>query len=324
MEGATRRLALPAPVLTGLLAGLLCVVLSSLVAVPAADAARTDPRLARPVYVDPTGAAAKAAAKDKRLAPIGSRGQAFWVTDAYATSTVRSKVDAYARRATRARRTPLVAVYAIPGRDCGQHSAGGLSPTRYKSWVAQVAKGLDGRRAMVVLEPDAVALMGACDGQGDRAALLRYAVAKLTAAGAWVYLDAGHSSWQAPEVIASRLVSSGVRGARGFAVNVSNFRPTAQETAYASAVQSALRSRGVTGRRYVVDTSRNGAATPPDAWDFCNPRAARIGRAPAVVNRSGLDAYLWVKRPGESDGPCQDGPAAGRWWSEGALRLLGP
>lgn len=322
MEGATRRLRLPATARSGLLAVLLCAVLATLVAATPASAAKADPRLTRPVYVDPTGAAAKAAAKDRRFAKIGSRGQAFWVTDGYSASTVRSKVEAYAKRAVKVRRTPLVAVYAIPGRDCGQHSAGGLSPARYKAWVTQVAAGLKGRKAMVVLEPDAVALMGACGGQGDRAALLRHAVSRLTSAGAWVYLDAGHSSWQSPDVMADRLVSSGVRTARGFAVNVSNFRPTKDESAYASQVLTALRKRGVTGKRYVLDTSRNGATTPPDAWDFCNPRAARIGRAPAVVNRSGLDAYLWVKRPGESDGTCQGGPTAGRWWATGALRLL--
>ena len=32
-------------------------------------------------------------------------------------------------------------------------------------------------------------------------------------------------------------------------------------------------------------------------------------------------AYLWVKRPGESDGPCNGGPSAGQWWPEYALGL---
>ncbi len=318
MEGATRRLVLPA------LVAVLACALASLagVGVPA-DAAK-DPRLTRPVYVDPAGASAKAAAKDRRFARIGSRGQALWVTDGYPTSSVRRTVEAYAARAQKARRTPLVAVYAIPGRDCGQHSAGGLSPTRYRAWVAQVAAGLKGRSAMVVLEPDAVALMGTCDGQGDRAALLRDAVNRFRAAGAWVYLDAGHSGWLDPAVVADRLVAAGIRNARGFATNVANFRPTAHETAYAGRVLAALRTRGVAGRRYVVDTSRNGSRTPPGAGDFCNPRAARLGRVPAVVDSGGLDAYLWVKRPGESDGPCQGGPSAGRWWPTGALRLLAP
>ncbi|MGW5026607.1 glycoside hydrolase family 6 protein, partial [Streptomyces albidoflavus] len=34
-----------------------------------------------------------------------------------------------------------------------------------------------------------------------------------------------------------------------------------------------------------------------------------------------LDAYLWIKRPGESDGSCRGGPSAGTWWPEYALGL---
>ncbi|MEW2037650.1 glycoside hydrolase family 6 protein, partial [Streptomyces sp. NPDC005534] len=34
-----------------------------------------------------------------------------------------------------------------------------------------------------------------------------------------------------------------------------------------------------------------------------------------------VDAYLWIKRPGESDGTCKGGPKAGEWWADYALRL---
>ena len=36
---------------------------------------------------------------------------------------------------------------------------------------------------------------------------------------------------------------------------------------------------------------------------------------------SGLDALLWVKLPGESDGTCNGGPAAGAWFPSMALEL---
>lgn len=295
----------------------------TLVGAPPADAAKKDPRLTRSVFVDPHGAGAKAAKKNPKLKRIGSRGQAFWVTDAYSTKTVKGKVAAYAKRATKAKRTPLVAIYAVPGRDCGHHSAGGLTHRQYRAWIAQVAAGLKGRKAIAVLEPDAIAQMDSCPGQGDRAGLLRHAVKKLKAAGVWVYLDAGHSNWRSPSVIAQRLAASGVKDARGFATNVANFRPTEDEVTYAGQVLAGLRDLGITKRRYVIDTSRNGAKRPPTAGDFCNPRPARIGRKPAIVNTKSLDAYLWVKRPGESDGPCNGGPRAGAWWRTGALRLLG-
>lgn len=286
----------------------------------AASAKSKDPRLTRSVYVDPSSAAASAAKKDKRFAAISTRGQAFWVTDRYTTKTVRSAVSRYATRASKARRTPLLAVYAIPSRDCGNHSAGGLTPTQYKAWVREVAAGLKGKRAMVVLEPDALAQLGDCAGQGDRAGLLAYATRTLTASGTWVYIDAGHSSWRSPATMAERLVAAGVTKARGFATNVGNFRSSPQEIAYAQAVRRELVARGVRNRTFVVDTSRNGATVA--AGEFCNPLAARLGRAPKIVDQAGHDAYVWVKRPGESDGACQGGPASGTWWGTGALRLL--
>ena len=34
-----------------------------------------------------------------------------------------------------------------------------------------------------------------------------------------------------------------------------------------------------------------------------------------------VDAFLWIKQHGESDGTCQGGPRAGSWWTEIALEL---
>jgi len=34
-----------------------------------------------------------------------------------------------------------------------------------------------------------------------------------------------------------------------------------------------------------------------------------------------VDAYLWIKTPGESDGTCNGGPKAGQWWADYALGL---
>ncbi|XIE81958.1 glycoside hydrolase family 6 protein [Streptomyces sp. SBR177] len=50
------------------------------------------------------------------------------------------------------------------------------------------------------------------------------------------------------------------------------------------------------------------------------------GRALGVppTDRTGdelVDAYLWIKRPGDSDGTCRGGPAAGTWWPDYALGL---
>jgi cellulase/cellobiase CelA1 len=36
---------------------------------------------------------------------------------------------------------------------------------------------------------------------------------------------------------------------------------------------------------------------------------------------AGIDAYLWIKDPGASDGPCRGGPPAGQFWPQYAAAL---
>ncbi len=286
--------------------------------------AAQDPRLRQPFHVDPWPA--QRVAKDPAYKRIWSRPQAMWLTDSHpARADVRRTVAATVKEATRRRRTPVFVVYAITNRDCGLYSAGGFSPAAYRSWVRDVARGLRGSRAVVVLEPDALANLGACDTSATTG-LMRYATARLAKAGAWVYLDAGHSRWMPADVMARRLKAAGIKGARGFSTNVSNFNRSSAEIRYARAVVRELASRGVRGKRYVIDTSRNGGSYKA-SQGWCNPASARIGRAPTVVNRANrrgtLDFYLWIKRPGESDGSCHAGdPPAGTWWPQGARRLL--
>jgi endoglucanase len=255
---------------------------------------------------DPSGAAA--------LDRISAQTAAFWAGDWYSRDQVGAAVGGYARRANSAGQTGVVVVYAIPGRDCGSYSAGGLTPDTYPGWVSAVADGLRGTRTAVVLEPDALAELGACSGQGDRSGLLRAAVTTLNSAGATVYLDAGHSGWVDAATMASRLRAAGVAGARGFATNVSAFQTSADERAYAEQV-----SAGTGGARYVIDTSRNGAGATSQ---WCNPAGRKLGAVPGIVtDGSHQDANLWVKRVGESDGSCGGGPPAGQWWTDYAMSL---
>ncbi|MGL1937407.1 MAG: glycoside hydrolase family 6 protein, partial [Fibrobacterales bacterium] len=55
--------------------------------------------------------------------------------------------------------------------------------------------------------------------------------------------------------------------------------------------------------------------------EWCNPRGRALGENPRAIFEGALDGYLWVKRPGESDGTCNSGPTAGHWWLEYALEL---
>ncbi|WZH51671.1 MAG: glycoside hydrolase family 6 protein [Nocardioides alkalitolerans] len=291
-------------------------------AAPAAAApAALDPRLTRGLLVDPSSLAMKAAAKDPAFKPIAGVAQARWFTSALPVSQARAAAKSWGDQGVRSAKTPLVAIYALPGRDCGGHSAGGFDPTTYRSWIREVAAGLKGSRAVAVLEPDALALLGSCSGQEQWLPLIRYAAQQLQAAGVWVYLDAGHSAWQPASVMADRVAQAGIAYARGVSVNVSNYQRTNTVGAYGQQVVAELAKRGARGKTVLIDTSRNGAGPPVDG-QWCNPTAARLGMTTRVVNAKSIDFVAWIKRPGESDGTCNGGPPAGQWWPTGAKRLM--
>ncbi len=219
---------------------------------------------------------------------------------------------------------PVLVAYHLPERDCGQYSAGGAaSAQEYREWTRELVAGIGERPAVVILEPDAIA--HALDGcQGSPAATERYPLleeaveAYAQAPNAWVYLDAGNAGWIADTgALAQALTRSGVGEAAGFALNVSNFEPTEASYRYGAAVSEELGG----DTHFVIDTSRNGGSV--EAGDWCNPVGARLGEEPTTqTDRALLDALLWVKQPGDSDGECRGGPPAGQWWPEYAQTLL--
>jgi endoglucanase len=92
--------------------------------------------------------------------------------------------------------------------------------------------------------------------------------------------------------------------------------PSAGERAYGGQL-----SRLIGGKHFIVDTSRNGLGPAPDG-SWCNPSGRALGERPTTATGDPLaDAYFWIKRPGESDGTCNGGPAAGQWWGDYALGL---
>ncbi|MGW8063254.1 glycoside hydrolase family 6 protein [Streptomyces ziwulingensis] len=253
---------------------------------------------------------------DPRQDVIGSRiaghPAAVWFAD-HTPATITSRVRAVTSGGAAEGRVPVVVPYAIPGRDCGGHSEGGAPHLgAYDAWIERFAAGLGSGDVIVVLEPDSVA-QAECLSAGERAdrfaSLARAGrVLKEANPNARVYFDAGHSGWHAPAKQAGWLKQAGAASAAssdGVFSNVSNFHATADEVAYDRAVLDALGGPASLGA--VIDTSRNGNGAPPDG-EWCDPDGRTLGRAPTLNTGSErIDAYLWVKLPGESDG-CRGEP----------------
>jgi endoglucanase len=400
---------------TGLVAALGTAVTSSAFAATGAATHALAPDTA--FYVDPDSEAVHQALTDLKnrdlanainMAKLASWPEATWFTNG-TPSQVESRARTLVQAAARQHSVPVIVPYFVPLRDCSQFSAGGAqSDADYQAWIAAIARGLGDSRAVVILEPDGLALLPSdcgMDPTGEisagRIADISYAVTVLEAQpGTSVYLDAGHSQWHSTGDMAVRLAQAGVDRAQGFFLNVSNFQPTSQIDQYGTWISKciwfatkgpswaaghfdwcasqyysgAAPNDGVPGdsvlptdpstwhwtdlwfdqnagtppvdqlTHFVADTSRNGqgAWTPPagkytgDPQTWCNPPGRGVGDRPTANTGVALvDAYLFVKTIGESDGQCNRGipggtvdpeygivdPAAGAWWPDFAHTL---
>ncbi|MCX4664068.1 endoglucanase [Streptomyces sp. SID4919] len=292
---------------------------------------KQQPKDKDPYWVNPEGYAADQVAayendgKDReaeQIRKIAAQPTADWI----GVENPEEETRGITQAAQKADRDALLVLYNIPHRDCGQYSGGGAADgDAYRAWIDGVVKGIGDRPTTVVLEPDAVLhLVDGCTPKQfheERYHLLWGAVEKLKSSeNTKVYVDAGNAGWGKPDQIFEPLKRAGVEKADGFSVNVSNFYSTADSVKYGKEL-----SAKVGGRPFVIDTSRNGngpftGGNPDERW--CNPPGRALGETPTTKTGDPLvHAFLWVKRPGESDGECKGGPKAGAWWPEYALEL---
>jgi cellulose 1,4-beta-cellobiosidase len=228
-------------------------------------------------------------------------------------------------------------------------SAGELQPNqtgeaRYqKEYIDVIAAALAAHpkvNTALILEPDSLANLvtnlekpncAAAEPIYKRA--IAYAIAKLSLPNAFIYVDAAHAGWLGwpRNIVKSYAVykevltmAGGPDRIRGFATDVSNYDPAKDPTApkrdpaaapndelgYVQDLAKGLPTVGITGKAFVVDTGRDGVPnvrTAPGNW--CNIKGAGLGERPQASPEPNVDAYLWIKVPGESDGTADKSAA---------------
>lgn len=192
------------------------------------------------------------------------------------------------KEAAQHKQQPEFVVYAIPLRDLGQSSEGGFAS--YEDYLADNRMNADlivkfvkatGIHPVMYLEPDSIPLAvqyrrdhnANAESQqiyADRIRIMNALTELFHAAGAKVYLEAGHSGWfdygdEDVQRIADALNEAGVSKADGLATNVSNRQPVSgpverTESHYLSRLLPRLDNKHLDVR---VDTSRNGGLTIP-------------------------------------------------------------
>lgn len=270
-------------------------------------------------------------------------------------------------------------VYNLPNRDCAAKSSSGelsvenngeqLYKTEFIDKIAAQFAAYPKQRIVVFLEPDSLPNLVTNLTQPKCAAAeqvyknsIAYAISKLSMPNVSIYLDIGHAGWlgwegnrqKAAKVYQSVLQQAG--GAdkiRGFVTDIANYNtvssrdgaklgptnPCPDELTYAQKLTEAFEAVGVTGKKFVIDTSRNGRPTRSTWSSWCNVKSAGIGPRPQASPHPLLDAYFWIKPPGESDGTsdpkaargdeaCRrddsmpNAPEAGEWFQSYFLELV--
>jgi len=233
-------------------------------------------------------------------------------------------------------------VYDLPNRDCSaKASAGELTSeaggeeryrTQFIDKIAEQFAGYPNQRIVVVLEPDSLpnlatnmSVLRCAQSDGVYRRSIAYAISKLAMPHVSVYMDAAHAGWLGwdgnrakiakifKEVLA---LSGGAQNIRGFSTNVSNFNtlsdgegkrlgpsnPCPDELTYVSKLSASLEREGITGKQFIIDTARNGRPVRSSWGNWCNIKNAGIGERPQASPANLIDAYFWIKPPGESDG----------------------
>ncbi|SHN45487.1 endoglucanase [Cryptosporangium aurantiacum] len=303
---------------------------------PSASIDPDNPLSGKTFYVNPQNPAAQQyrqlknagnTADAEQLNKIASRPIAEWLASDNGGTT--QEVATLVADAKKAGQTAVMTIYNVPHRDCGQYSSGGAADAAsYKAYIDEIATGLNGHDGVIILEPDAIAhTLDGCISEeaqiNERYNLLQYAITTLKKnPEVTVYVDAGNASWikDLTRMVAA-LKRIGVNQADGFALNVSNFETTEASVDYGNKLSDSLE-----GEHFIIDTSRNGNGPYTETTDdqkWCNPPGRALGTPPTSdTGTAKVDAYLWVKQPGDSDGACRDGePEAGQWWPEYALSL---
>jgi endoglucanase len=225
--------------------------------------------------------------------------------------------------ATAQREQPGTVPELVTFRHIHRHPCGGASydggrseDASYVRWMQRLARGIGNARVVIGYEPDSMGTLSCSPRNRRRARIRMYrrgvdALSRLP--NATIYLEAGSSQWRSTREAARWLRRIGVSRVRGFMLNVTHHASNGSNYRFGRRV-----SRRLHGKPFVISTTTNGRPGPLRSW--CDPNMEAAGMPPTTnTGRRGLDAYLWIDRPGYAGQSC--GGGAGVFWPDLALRM---
>ena len=197
-----------------------------------------------------------------------------------------------------------------------------------EAWYRNMAAGIGNARALVIMQVDLPVALKIPSTAPER--IDTYAARVLSAKPyTTVYIDGGTTGWLTAAQDASLLIRNGIRYARGFALDDTDYDPTATEDEFGAKVVAALAKLGVRGKHFIVNTDENGQPYKPDQVPGRGINDAPIchGRIQTACQRTGIppttnvasslwhlgstaskdaqlycDGYVWSGQPWDIDG----------------------
>lgn len=272
--------------------------------------------------------------KDK-IELVAKQSIAQWYTDRIAdtASLAASVVLPVCDSTSQATSLPTVVIYGLPQKDCAHgfsSSGSNTDASTYRAFLQQLVDAAGSQQVVYILEPDAIGLLAdeGCGTKNGYADNLGVALEVLSQnPNAEIYLDVGYWTLSSDEQAAAvaKIVTSVDPNckSKGISLNTSNYRSNAEMEA------SCERFVRASGKDYkcIVDTSRN--LVTPASNEWCNAKWAGIGELPTTnTGLNYVSRFVWVKRPGESDGECTgqssdalQGPSAGSFFPDHFVQL---
>ncbi|KAL2816580.1 putative 1,4-beta-D-glucan cellobiohydrolase C [Aspergillus cavernicola] len=256
----------------------------------------------------------------------------------------------------------------------GEYSIADNGIAHYEDYIDSIREILveySDVQTILVIEPDSLAnlvtnlnVAKCANAQSAYLECTNYAVTQLNLPNVAMYLDAGHAGWlgwsanlqPAANLFAGVYTDAGSPASlRGLATNVANYNAwtistcpsytqgntVCDEQRYVNAIAPLLSAQGFDAH-FITDTGRSGnQPTGQNAWgDWCNVINTGFGQRPTTNTGDSLvDAFVWIKPGGESDGTSdssairydahcgysdalQPAPEAGTWFQAYFVQLL--
>lgn len=213
-------------------------------------------------------------------------------------------------------------VYGIVDRDAGGQSAGG-APDResYYAWSGAIDaafKEAGNPKVVLIMEPDALAFAQQKQNY-TQYETIKVAIDILTQnPNRSLYLDVSMWNYPSTDAMAGAITflkqQDQMKNVRGWALNTSGYNSDVMCQQFGKDLIAKV------GGTFIVDTGRNGRGPAP-AGQWENVPGMALGAKPLTQTVSGMDANIWAKPPGESDGADNGAPGPGQFFYDRAVEM---